>query len=188
MQAAVSEILQTDTHTFLEVQRFDRTVDVLGRRGFVSLLALSSAFVGDVTLDWGTAGDALLAQGWVDRDALATMGRLHAFGRLIGNSDMHQGNLGFHLVDRGPLPLTPVYDMLPMSLAPSRTGGVRAPTPLASVAPERGGQLAHLHWAAPLAVDYWQRVAGSALLRSAELRALAAENARRVQAMGQRFG
>ena len=74
--------------------------------------------------------------------------------------------------------------MLPMSLAPSRTGVVRAPTPLASVAPERSGQLAHLHWAAPLAVDYWQRVAGSALLRSAELRDLAAENARRVQVWG----
>lgn len=83
------------------VQRFDRTVDVLCRRGFVSLLT----------------------QGWVDRDAQAAMGRLHAFGRLIGNSDMLQGNLGFHLVDSGPLPLAPAYDMLPMSLAPSRTGG-----------------------------------------------------------------
>jgi hypothetical protein len=45
---------------------------------------------------------------------------------------MQRGNLGFHLVDRGPLPL-----------APSRTG---------------------------------------------VLRELAAENARRVQAIGQRFG
>lgn len=148
------------------VQRFDRTVDVLCRRGFVSLLT----------------------QGWVDRDAQAAMGRLHAFGRLIGNSDMLQGNLGFHLVDSGPLPLAPAYDMLPMSLAPSRTGVLRAATPLASIAPERSGQLAHLHWAAPLAVDYWQRVAASALLRSGVLRELAAENARRVQEMGRRFG
>jgi len=186
--AAASELLQTDTHTFLEVQRFDRTVDVLGRRGFVSLLALSSAFVGDVTVDWGTAADTLLTQGWVDRDAHAAMGRLHAFGRLIGNSDMHQGNLGFHLVDRGPLPLAPAYDMLPMSLAPSRTGVLRVATPLAAIAPERSGQLAHLQWAAPPAVDYWQRVAGSALLRSGVLRELAAENARRVQEMGRRFG
>ncbi|MDX3936367.1 hypothetical protein [Stenotrophomonas sp.] len=46
----------------------------------------------------------------------------------------------------------------------------------------------HPHWAAPLAVDYWQRVAGSALLRSGVLRELAAENARRVHAMGQRLG
>ncbi|MEN5069116.1 hypothetical protein [Stenotrophomonas sp. TWI1183] len=46
----------------------------------------------------------------------------------------------------------------------------------------------HPHWAAPLAVDYWQRMAGSALLRSGVLRELAAENARRVQEMGRRFG
>ena len=31
------------------------------------------------------------------------MGRLDAFGRLIGHSDRHQGSLGFHLVDQGPL-------------------------------------------------------------------------------------
>ncbi|WP_256775924.1 MULTISPECIES: type II toxin-antitoxin system HipA family toxin YjjJ [unclassified Stenotrophomonas] len=186
--AAVSELLQTETHTFLEVQRFDRSVDVLGRRGVVSLLALSSAFTGEATADWGTAAGLLHAQGWVDRDTLIRVGRLHAFGRLIGNSDMHQGNIGFHLTDRGPLPLAPAYDMLPMSLAPSRTGVLRAASPLATVGPDRSGQLTHLQWAAPLAVDYWQRVAGSSLLRSGALRELAAENVRRVQTMGQRFG
>jgi hypothetical protein len=56
LPAAASEILQTDTHTLMDVQRFDRTVDVLGRLGFVSLLT----------------------QGWVDRYAQAAMGRLHA--------------------------------------------------------------------------------------------------------------
>jgi len=65
---------------------------------------------------------------------------------------------------------------------------LRAAPPLCSIAPERSGQLAHLHWAAPLAVDYWQRVAGSALLRASVLRDRATENARRVQEMGQRFG
>lgn len=188
VSAAGSQLIQTDNHTFLEVERFDRTPDVLGRRGFVSLLALSSAFVGEATTTWAAAAEALLAQRWVDRDTATAMARLHAFGRLIGNSDMHQGNLGFHLVDRGPLPLAPVYDMLPMSLAPSRTGVLRTARPLAQVAPERSGDLAHLQWAAPLALDFWQRVAGSRLVRSAALRALAAENAGRVQAMGQRFG
>lgn len=45
MDAACSTLLQTDTHTFLELERFDRTPDVLGRRRFVSLLSLSSAFL-----------------------------------------------------------------------------------------------------------------------------------------------
>ncbi|QIO89650.1 hypothetical protein G9274_003335 [Stenotrophomonas rhizophila] len=188
VDAAVSELLQTSTHAFLEVQRFDRTPDVLGRRGFVSLMSLTAAFVGDVTLDWARAGEQLHAQGWLTAATATHMARLHAFGRLIGNSDMHHGNLGFHLVDHGSLPLAPVYDMLPMSLAPSRTGVLRAAAPLGPVAPERSGQLAHLQWAAPVALDYWQRVAGSSLLRSPALRALAADNARQVDAMRHRFG
>lgn len=186
--AAASQIIQTRSHTFLEVQRFDRTADVLGRRGFVSLLALSSAFVGEATTPWGIAGEALQIQGWVDRETVTAMAQLHAFGRLIGNSDMHQGNLGFHLGDQGPLSLAPVYDMLPMSLAPSRTGVLRVARPLDAVAPERAGELAQLQWAVPLAVAFWERVAGSALVRSDALRALAEENARRVQVMGERFG
>lgn len=188
VSAAASCILQTAQHTFLEVQRFDRTPDTLGRRGFVSLLALSSAFVGEVTVDWGQAGEQLLDLRWVDQDAARRMAQLYAFGRLIGNSDMHQGNIGFHLADRGSLPLAPAYDMLPMSLAPSRTGVLRATAPINPVAPLRAGELAHLQWAAPLAVDFWERVAGSSLLRSPVLRDVAEENARRVSAMGLRFG
>lgn len=188
MSAAASSLIHTESHTFLEVQRFDRTPDVLGRRGFVSLLALSAAFVGDVTADWAEVGEQLLAQRWIDQDAATGMGRLHAFGRLIGNTDMHQGNIGFHLVDRGPLPLAPAYDMLPMSLAPSRTGVLRATTALNAIVPARAGQLAYLQWAAPLARDYWERVATSDLLRSEVLRQVAAQNAERIEAMGQRFG
>ena len=116
------------------------------------------------------------------------MAQLHAFGRLIGNTDMHQGNIGFHLADRGPLPLSPAYDMLPMSLAPSRTSVLRPTSPMNPVAPLRAGQLAHLQWAAPLAEDCWERVADSPLLRSTVLRQVAGENARRVRAMGQRYG
>ena len=101
---------------------------------------------------------------------------------------MHQSNLGFHLVDHGPLALVPVYDMLPMSLAPPRSGIVRAPVPLGAIAPARSGELPHLQWAAPLAQDYWQRVAASRLLGSDVLRGLGAENARRLQAVVQRFG
>ncbi|GAB3064756.1 type II toxin-antitoxin system HipA family toxin YjjJ [Stenotrophomonas tumulicola] len=188
MDAAASTLLQTDSHTFLEVQRFDRTPGVLGRRGFVSLLALSSAFTGEATADWATAAGLLQGQGWLDEGAIQRMGRLQAFGRLIGNSDMHQGNIGFHLADSGALPLAPAYDMLPMSLAPSRTGVLRAATPLAVVAPLGSGDLEHLRWAAPLAAAFWQRVARSAGVRSAAVTELAAGNAERVSAMARRFG
>lgn len=188
IQAAASELIQTSEYTFLEVQRFDRTPNLLGRLGFVSLMSLSSAFVGDVTADWGTVGEQLQALGWITPETATRMAQLHAFGRLIGNSDMHQGNLGFRLADQGPLQLVPTYDMLPMSLAPSRTGILRPAAPLGAIAPERAGQLADLQWAAPLAAEYWQSVAASPTIRSNALRELAAHNAQRVKALAQRFG
>lgn len=188
MNAAHSELLQTSTHTFLEVERFDRTADLLGRRGFVSLLALSSAFTGEATLDWPAAGAQLQAMGWLSARTVQAMARLHAFGRLIGNSDMHQGNVGFHFVDRGALALAPAYDMLPMSLAPSRLGVLRQDLPLEAVAPRGSGELEQLRWAAPLAAEFWERVARDARVGAAGLRALAAMNAERVRAMGARFG
>ena len=92
---------------------------------------------------------------------------------------MHQGNVGFQLADRGPLPLSPAYDMLPMSLAPTRTGVLRPAAPLGPIAPERAGQLAHLQWAAPLAAEYWQSVAASPAIRSNALRELATQNGQR---------
>ncbi|WP_303636889.1 type II toxin-antitoxin system HipA family toxin YjjJ [Stenotrophomonas tuberculopleuritidis] len=188
MNAAHSELLQTPSHTFLEVERFDRTAGQLGRRGFVSLLALSAAFTGEAMLDWPAAGAQLQAMGWLSARTVQAVARLHAFGRLIGNSDMHQGNVGFHFVDRGALPLAPAYDMLPMSLAPSRLGVLRQDLPLEAVAPRGSGELEHLRWAAPLAAEFWERVAGDARVGAAGLRALAAMNAERVSAMGVRFG
>src|SRR3546814_15107976 len=109
----LSELVDADGYTCLEVQRFDRTANVLGRRGFVSLLALDAAFVGDGARDWSLAAERLAALGLITADTAARIARLYWFGRLIGNSDMHPGNLGFHLVDAGPLGLAPAYDMLP---------------------------------------------------------------------------
>lgn len=186
--ASATSLLTTDTHTFLEVERFDRTPDLLGRHGFVSLSALSSAFTGEASQEWTGAAGLLQVQGWLTTDTVADIGRLQAFGRLIGNTDMHQRNLGFHLVDSGPLSLAPAYDMLPMSLAPSRTGILRPASGLQPPAPTSSRDLVHLQWAAPLARQLWERVAGSNLIRSSTVRDLAAENARRVGVLGRQFG
>ncbi len=186
--AASSELLQSPTHTFLEIERFDRTPDLLGRRGLVSLLSLSSAFTGEVTPAWPVAGAELRDQGWLTADTVQAMGRRHAFGRLIGNSDMHHGNIAFHFIDRGPLPLAPVYDMLPMSLAPSKLGVLRADEPLSPVAPLGSGDLQHLRWAAPVAEAFWQCVAVDGRIQSPAMRSLAGANAERVREMGARFG
>ncbi|WP_315387944.1 HipA domain-containing protein [uncultured Stenotrophomonas sp.] len=183
--ACSSHLIQSRGYTFLELERFDRTPVVLGRRGFVSLLSLSKAFVRETTHDWGAAGEHLQEMGWITADTALRMEQLHAFGRLIGNNHMHHGNLGFQLHDHGPLPLAPVYDMLPSSLAPCRSGALPALAPIPPVAPVPRGSCDPLLWAAPLAMDYWNRVAASSLLRSKALRAMAKRNAWRAAAIVQ---
>lgn len=54
--------------------------------------------------------------GLIDADTHAQVSRLWWFGRLIANTDMHDGNLAF----KPGLKLAPVYDMLPMGYAPVR--------------------------------------------------------------------
>lgn len=183
--ACSSQLIQSRGYTFLEVDRFDRTPMVLGRSGFVSLMSLSAAFARETTHDWGAAGEHLHELGWITADTALRMEQLHAFGRLIGNSHMHQGNLGFQLLDPGPLPLVPVYDMLPSSLAPCRSGALPALAPIAPLSPAFRGSCDPLRWAAPLAMDYWNRVPASGLLRSKALRAMAKRNAWRAAAIVQ---
>lgn len=176
LPAALSQCLHADGYTFLEVRRFDRAADTLGRRGFVSLQALDAAFYGDGARDWGRFGERLAADGWITTQDATQMARLHWFGRFIDNSDMHAGNLGFHLGNDRPLALAPAYDMLPMALAPSRTGAVRPVEAVRPTPPDRTGQIEHIRWAAGAAIAFWHRVADSELIGSDDMRALARAN------------
>ncbi|CAH0243390.1 hypothetical protein SRABI106_02452 [Rahnella aquatilis] len=58
--------------------------------------------------------------------------QIYAFGKLIANSDMHQGNLSFidPAIDplKQALSISPVYDMLPMAFAPTNAGTMRRET------------------------------------------------------------
>lgn len=184
--AAQAEFLQTSSHAFLEVRRFDRTPDVLGRRGFVSLSALDAAFVGAGRNDWSTAGQDLLGERLIDARTAERMGVIDWFGRFIGNTDMHQGNIGFHLVDDGPLSLCPVYDMLPMYLAPHSSGAQRALAPITLPAPPLPGQVQQFALAAKLAAQFWDRVS-QAPLRGRSLADLAGVNRGVVTAYAERF-
>ena len=176
LPAAEAELVDAERHLCLEVRRFDRTPDHIGRRGFVSLLAVDAAFAGTGGHDWPLAAEQLAAEGLADADTAARMAELHWFGRFIGNSDMHAGNLGFHLIDAGPLALAPAYDMLPMYLAPSRTGAVRPAVPLSLGPPERTGQTGQIARAAEIAIRFWDQVRASDRIRSGELRAVAMQN------------
>ena len=75
------------------------------------------------------------------------------FGRLIGNSDMHEGNLAF----RASMELTPAYDMLPMMFAPAPGGEV--PAREFKPVPPLPGERESWQRAAAAAIVYWRRCA-----------------------------
>ena len=116
-----SAVFDCDGQRFLEVPRFDR-VGQLGRLGVFSLRALDAEFVGDASAPWPSLVRRLAAQGHVDADAVRGAARLWAFGTLIGNTDMHAGNLSFIGRQGRPYQLASAYDVLPMGFAP-RSGG-----------------------------------------------------------------
>lgn len=153
-----ARLLDAGGRRFLEIPRFDRS-GASGRIGVVSLEALTAASSG-LARDWNTAAADLLPAGLIDATAVATVHRLQAFGELIGNSDMHLGNLAFFLSDTLPLRVTPSYDMLPMLWAPGAQGEIvnRRFAP----APPVPSLLEPWRSAAAMAEDFWDRVAGDA--------------------------
>ncbi len=123
VSAAATRLTDSDTQRFLEVDRFDR-VGVHGRCGLISLAALDAAFVGSGTGTWPEIVRLLVGAGHLQEEAAYQSAVLWAFGTLIGNSDMHGGNLPF-LVEQGrPYAMAPAYDMLPMALSPRSGGGL----------------------------------------------------------------
>ncbi len=140
---------------FLEVPRFDR-VGEWGRRGVISLTALQGAEGALDTTDWVAAAEHFATEGILSAETAASVRRRRAFGELIGNSDMHPGNLAFFLSDQVPLALAPTYDMLPMLWAPVAGGEIldRTFNPL----PPVPRQAADWSIAAGWAEAFWERL------------------------------
>jgi hypothetical protein len=156
-----TRVLSSSTRTYLESARIDRT-GPNGRRHLLPLSAVHRAFIADGQLNWPDTVRRLVVQKRLLPDALITTQTLFAFGHLIGNSDMHFGNLGViaanpTMLGRGQFSLAPIYDMLPMRFAPAahETFGLTTFVPaIAGVIPH------HIHQhALALAVEFWTRCA-----------------------------
>lgn len=119
--AARAEVVDYDGQRFLALERFDR-VGVRGRCGLFSLAALDAEFAGMARSPWPVVTATLAATGHITQEAHEGAALLYAFGTLIGNTDMHQGNLSFVGGHGRPYELAPAYDMLPMGFQP-RSGG-----------------------------------------------------------------
>ena len=115
--SAASAIYQCGGRTFLEVVRFDRHGE-FGRSPVCTLSSLNAALIGSAGAPWPKTVRMLQAAGWLSEPDTTKVALIWWFGRLIGNTDMHDGNLAF----RPGLVLAPAYDMLPMAYAPMRGG------------------------------------------------------------------
>lgn len=134
--AAQTYVLDHGGQRFLEVERFDR-VGSMGRRALHSLTALDAEFVGSGDGSWPLITRHLADSGQIEPQAVELAALLWAFGTLIGNTDMHNGNLSFIAEHGRPYAIAPAYDMTPMGFAPRSGGGlpdsIAAPNILADV-------------------------------------------------------
>lgn len=168
---AQTRIFQLENRVFLESERFDR-VGATGRRGLVSLRALDAAYIGQKDKSWAKAARKLEAAMWISPEDCERIIRLHCFGQLIANTEMHFGDLSFFLPDEAPYPLAPVYDMLPALFQPNSAGKIlensfEAKLPLPE---ERSTWLEMM----PIALNYWQQIATNTAI-SVEFKGIARE-------------
>jgi hypothetical protein len=126
------------------------------------LRALHDAFHGPDATQWPEVAVNLRARGLIDEATVRSIRLRHAFGQLIGNTDMHFGNLAFWFGDALPFRLAPAYDMLPMLWAP--TPGNATPAPQFAPAPPLPADREVWLEAAAWAADFWQHVAADARL------------------------
>lgn len=179
LPCAQTNIVQSGGRTFLESERFDRC-GRSGRRAVVSLEALDAAYLGINDLPWNKAAKILREAGWIDAQDAGRLALFWWFGMLIGNSDMHYGNLSFFLAPVPPLRLTPFYDMVPMTYRPGFEGTLTNRTLHFPLPPPEEKKT----WseAAVLALRFWNELASDKGV-SSEFRALAAGNQNALQSM-----
>ena len=187
VSAARSKVVDVGTQRFLEIQRFDR-VGAHGRRALLSLASLDGEFVGNASAPWPVVTSALARQKVITAPAHDAAALLHAFGTLIGNSDMHAGNLSFVSEQGRPYAVSPAYDMLPMAFSPTSGGVLRSTLPAATLHASVDGDT----WRAAQAhaVEYVGRLGDEARFNKAfqpcisALRTHVAEAAQRIARLG----
>ena len=173
--SAASRIHLAAGRCFLEVDRFDRH-GLHGRSALCSWAALNAGLFGQAGKPWTSAATALRGAGLIDAATQDAMARLWHFGQLIGNTDMHDGNLSFC----PGLQLAPAYDMLPMLFAPQR--GLEVPVRQLSAPLPLPAELPAWLPAAAAALRFWDRASGDGRI-SAAFRQTAAHNAQLVDGL-----
>lgn len=173
---ALPRVVPGARRTHLVSRRFDR-VGATGRLHVVPLGAVHDAFVPVARQHWAASCELLQAQRRLPPGSAEQVHALRQFGRLIGNTDMHFGNLSLRVargdLTRGRFTLAPLYDMLPMRWRPDAGTGELGLLPFAPEPIDLQGP------ARPLAQAFWQQAAELPAL-SAGFRQLAGLMARQL--------
>ncbi len=165
--AATSEIILGDNRVFLESERFDRSGEY-GRRSMISLLSIASEFSNPAET-WVSIARDLHAQTLISTQDLFNIEVLWYLGRLIHNTDKHNGNLSLAVRGDG-FSLLPIYDMCSMGFAPKGNGEVM---PFKFTQPDLDDSLSEVKKARLMANAFWQSLYEDPRI-SAEFRAFIA--------------
>lgn len=120
--ASRTQLLASDEHVFLEVQRFDR-LGLTGRIGMLSAGAVDDEFFGKRD-SWPEFAARCEQEKHLSAEDARHVDTMAAFSELIGNSDRHFENISLLIREDGEYQgIAPAYDILPMRYA-SIGGGV----------------------------------------------------------------
>jgi hypothetical protein len=114
--AARTRLLTTDSHCFLESDRFDR----VGMRGRIAVLSLAAVH-DDPADPWSRAAIHLRNARRLSEEEARRLQWLDAFGALIANTDRHPYNIVF-FPGGATLHLAPAFDQVSMLYAPTTDG------------------------------------------------------------------
>ncbi|HET6534941.1 MAG TPA: HipA domain-containing protein [Sphingomicrobium sp.] len=177
--AVDAQLVDTATHRFLEVERFDR-IGERGRRAVITLAAVHAR----ATDTWAQAARSMTDAGMLPPDDARTLQLLDAFAQLIANTDRHHYNVALFPQFTGEgestaatarrYALAPAFDQVPMLYAP--TGGGQLPERTFSRAAPAGDTWNVWEDAVALGTEFWKRAASDARVGE-RMRAVARANA-----------
>lgn len=176
-RAATTTIVQSKRRTYFESERFDR-VGLHGKLHALPLTAIHRGFVHGPQRNWADTCDALVKQQRLSPTDAYNARVLLEYGRMIGNTDMHFGNLSLFVQDpaAGRFTLAPAYDMLPMCYRPDMHRNELGYTPLSAPRATPGHERA---WeqAREMAIGFWRNLTYSESI-SRDLQSAAATTAK----------
>ena len=172
--AAELKIFDVDDRLFLESLRFDRTGEY-GRLPMISMHAIDSEFSG-VGSGWLKVAKSLENHKLISWQHFYDIAVYWGFGKLINNTDMHLGNVGFS-IDGSGFSLAPIYDMCSMGFSPKSTGEI---PPFFFSPPDIDGSLSFIKDTCPMIKDmarsFWKKVGETELVSDEFKRFLEQEN------------